>query len=125
VLGLSGPAVYNLFYRIINSNQLKSPFDGIEKWVPGRQAGTPDTFLKAEMDIINANLRLLSAQKNTGIGVDVDKLASALEDALGGKLNVDASLSDDDLTKLAAAYEAAVPRVVNALVKQAGEKLAS
>jgi hypothetical protein len=123
VLALGGPQIYNLFYRVINSNQLATPFD-VKGWIPSAQGGQPQVFLKAEMDIMNANLKLLSVQKQTGVTIDPTKLASALKDALGSELKVDADLSDDDIAKLASAYDVAVPRIAAAVVKQAGSALA-
>lgn len=127
VLPISSPAVYNLFYRKINSNQLLTPFAVPQ--VPGAVAGRPDTFLKVEQDIVNANLKLLVASTQTGVSLDPAKLASAVADALGDKLTgdikVDAELSEEDLDKLSAAYDAAVPRIAAALVKQAGAALAA
>jgi len=113
VMGLGSPQIYNLFYRLINSDQNKSPF---------RDSGTPDTFNKAEMDIIAANLRLLTASANAQVAIDPVKLASALKDALGTELSVDA---DIDPKVLAAAFAEAVPRIARAVANEAAKRLAA
>jgi hypothetical protein len=111
VLGLSSPQVYNLFYRVINSDQTKSPFVN---------AKTPELFNKAEMDIMNANLRLLTASANAQVPIDTSKLASALKDALGKELSVTANI---DTAVLAAAFNEVVPRIVKAVNDEAAKRL--
>jgi hypothetical protein len=125
VLPLTSPTVYNLFFRKINSDQLLTPFAVPQ--VPGAKSGRPDTFLKAEQDIVNANLRILASSVQTSIPLDPAKLASAVADAIGGKLDVtvESDLSEEDLAKLSAAYEAAATRIGAALVKQAGAALSN
>jgi hypothetical protein len=113
VIGLGSPQVYNLFYRLINSDQARSPF------VNGK---VPDTFLRAEMDIINANLRLLTASANAQVPIDTAKLASALKDALGTELSVTA---DIDVATLAAAFNEVVPRITKAVNDEAAKRLAA
>lgn len=112
VAGLASPQVYNLFYRLINANQAASPFVNNAR---------PDTFNKAEMDIINANLRLLAVSVNTQVGIDVPKLVRALSDALGKTFNVTA---DIDPAELAAAFDTAVPRIAKAVTDEAAKRLA-
>ena len=60
LMGLASPQVYNLFYRVINSNQGNSPF------VNGAR---PDTFNLAEVGIMRASLRLLTLSANTQVAV--------------------------------------------------------
>jgi hypothetical protein len=113
VLALHSPQVYNLFYRLINSDQSKSPFSG---------TGSPDTFNRAEMDIMNANLRLLTASANAQVPIDTAKLASALKDALGKELSVTANI---DTAVLAAAFNQVVPRIVKAVNDEASKRLSA
>lgn len=130
--GLPGMQVYNLFRRVINSNQ---------------GADRPDTFLRAEVDMMNAQLRLLALANNVQATIDPVKLAAAISSALPGKLTVTATLPADVLAKLAdlgdvdwagleasvkidpevlaAAFNAAVPRVAAAIVKQSGALLSA
>lgn len=141
-LGLGSPQVYSLFYRLINSNQATSPF---------HNGARPDTFLRAEVDIMNAQLRLLAVSVNTQTTIDPAKLASALSDALGKTLTasmpqavldkldkIDAGVAGVTLDpadfhveakvsaeELAAAFDVAVPRIAAAVVKAAGAKLTS
>jgi hypothetical protein len=110
---MAGPQIYNLFYRLIVSDQNKSPF------VNG---GAPDTFNLLEKDMMRSNLRLLKAQNQTGVPIDVDKLAKALSTELGTGFQVNATVSDE---ALAAAFTAATPKIVAALVQQASADLTS
>lgn len=44
---------YNLFYRMINSDQLPTPFaTEVKTYVPAARVGKPQTFNKAELDIM-------------------------------------------------------------------------
>lgn len=123
VLALSSMQFYNLFYRKINANQLAHPNPTfIGQWVANPVAGRPMVFLAAEQSIMDNHLTLLSTQKLTGIQVDPDKMAAAIADALGDKFNGEIEVDADTL---AAALEKATPRIVGALLKQAGQKLAS
>lgn len=86
-----------------------------------------DNRLDAEHDIINHYLRACFQSAMTGIQLDPAKLRSALSDALkaaGTNIKVEAD-TVVPVEKLAAAFEAATPRIVAALMKQAGQKLAS
>lgn len=122
VHGLASPQIYNLFYRIINSDQLKTPFSSqVKAFVGGAKGGTPDTFLKAEMDIVNANLKIVAKSVQTGVQIDVNKTADALTKALGEKFNPEVDIDVEDLAK---AFDIATPKIVAALIKQSGEKLA-
>lgn len=103
--GLPSMQVYNLFARLIKATPEK-----------------PDSFLRAEMDIMNAQLRIIAVAAQNKTEIDADKLASALSDALGKKLTVDAVI---DPKELSAAFAGAADRVAAAIVKQAGIKLAS
>jgi len=140
-LGLGSPQVYNLFYRVINSDQTKSPFTN---------GARPDTFLRAEVDIMNAQQRLLRTANAVGTTIDPQKLASALTDAIGKSItatlppeliqkldaiergvegitltpedfHVEASVSPEELAQ---AFDAAVPRVAAAITRAAGTAMA-
>lgn len=76
LMGLASPQVYNLFYRVIDSNQVNRPFVNVAR---------PDMFNRAEVEIIRASLRLLTVSAITQVAIDVVKLTSALGDALGAK----------------------------------------
>lgn len=119
VLALGSMGIYNILYRVINSDQLKHPNAGfIKTWVPSATGGRPDTFLAAELSVLSAHLHLLDVQVQTGVTVNPDKLAAALK-----KAGVDVS-AEVDPDKLAAAFAKATPQVVDAMLKQAGQKLA-
>ena len=120
VHGLASPQVYNLFYRLINSDQLKTPI-GVPAQVSGGKGGAPDTFNRAEMDIINANLKIVARSAQTGVAIDVEKMSSALSDALGKKFNPQIEMDVEDLAR---AFDVAAPRITASLLKQAGERLA-
>lgn len=148
--GMPNPQVYNLFYRLITSNQMLTPFAGdVKVQTPGAIQGIPMMFNRAEIDIMNAQLRLLALGVNTQQTIDPKKLASALSDALGKTIkaelppelikkldaiqkgvegieltpedfHIEASVSAEEL---ADAFDAAVPRVAAALLKKQGEAL--
>jgi murein DD-endopeptidase MepM/ murein hydrolase activator NlpD len=111
VMPMGGPLVYNLFYRLINSDQTKSPF---------ANNSTPELFNRAEIDIMNANLRILTAGANAQVAIDPAKLASALKDALGEDLSVTAEI---DTATLAAAFNEVVPRIAKAVSDEAAKRL--
>lgn len=101
VIGLPSMQVYNLFWRVINSDQ---------------KSMRPDTFLRAEMDIMNAHLNLLALSVNTQVAIDVDKLAKTLSEALGSMLDPQVTL---DPAMLAAALDIAVPKIAAAVTRDA------
>jgi hypothetical protein len=134
--GLPNMQVYTLFQRVIRSNQ---------------GADRPDTFLRAEVDIMAAQQRAIAVGVQTGVTIDPVKLASAISDALGQKItatvppellakmdaiqkgvagitltpdefNITASV---DPAALAAAFNAAVPRVAKAILKAQGDALSA
>lgn len=117
ISGLGSPQIYNLFARVINSDQKKNPF-----W----NADRPETFLRAEIDIMNNHLKLHRTANQIGTQIDGVKLASAISDELKKKgipvtiENLQDAEFEVDAEVLAAAFEAAVPRVSAAIVKQAG-----
>lgn len=118
--GLASPQIYNLFFRLINSNQANSPFGN---------GATPDIFNRLEIDMMNAQLKLVATSVQTQISLDSIKLASAISDELvkrGIPVTVanlqDAKFKVDD-AQLAIAFDAAVPRVAKALLKQQGALL--
>lgn len=93
----------------------------------------PDTFLKAEVDIMIYHQRLLDLQHATRVTIDPTKLASAVADELRKK-GVTVELKDLEwgaetgeliAKQVATAFESAVPRISAAIVRQTGEKLTS
>lgn len=113
IIGLPSPQVYNLFYRVINSDQTKSPFN---------QSGTPDMFNKAEVDIMAGQLRLLTVSANTGVPIDVDKLAKTLGLALGATFDPTVEI---EAGALAAAFEVALPKIAAAVNRDAAARLSA
>lgn len=113
---LASPQVYSLFYRLINSDQSKSPFAG---------SGAPDNFNKAEIDIMNATLRLVALSVNTQVAIDTVKLAAALSKALGTKFDTVNVQAVVDPKVLAAAFEVAIPRIAKAVNDTAAARLAA
>lgn len=133
--GLGSPEIYQLFYRLINSEQSRSPFVNAKK---------PETFLPAEIQIMNGQLTLLARANAMGQTIDPVQLAAALSEALGKPVSallpqsaldkIDAieagvegvELTAEDLApdeplspdELAEAFEIAVPRVSEALRRQ-------
>ncbi|UCR88323.1 hypothetical protein [Mycetocola spongiae] len=106
---LPNPEVYNLFYRRINAERLRTPFSAeMTAFVPGAVAGKPAEFHRAEREIMEAHTRLLQAPRSESI--DPLKLASALAAALGGVPEADVSPE-----ALAAAYTRAFNRIAAAL----------
>jgi len=110
--GLPSPQVYNLFWRLINSNQGNSPFGN---------GASPESFLRAEVDMMIAQQRLIAVGVQTSTTIDPVKLASAISDALGRTLGV----AHVDPAELAAAFDVAVPRIAAAVTKAAGLKLSA
>lgn len=119
--GLASPQIYNLFFRLINSKQGNSPF------VNG---ATPEIFNKLEIDMMKNQLALLRIANGAQTVVDGPKLAAAIADELqkiGIPVTVE-NLADADFevdqAALAAAFDAATPRVAAAILRQAGSALA-
>lgn len=107
--------IYNLFFRLINSDQGLSPFyaaDGMHNFVPGKY-GQPQVFNAVERDLMAQQLRLCTLQAQTGVTIEHDKLVSALRDALGGQ-----TVGDVTDAQLAAALDTAIPRIAAAVRKQ-------
>lgn len=113
VLGLSSPQIYNLFHRLITSDQTRNPF------VNGSR---PETFNKAEMDIMAANIRILTAGANAQVAIDTAKLAAALKSALGSDWVAGV---DVDPEVLAAAFAVATPRIAKAVADEAARRLSA
>lgn len=91
---------------------------------PGDSA---DNMLDAEHDIINGYLRSCFVSAQTGVQLDPVKLRAALTEALkaaGTNITVDVD-TEIPVEQLAKAFDAATPRIVAAMLKQAGERLAS
>lgn len=89
--------------------------------------GTSDNMLDAEHEIINSFLRACFQSVLSGVQFDQVKLNTALNDAfkaMGKNIVVDGT-TDIDPDLLAAAFEQATPRIVAAMLKQAGQQLAS
>lgn len=123
VIGLASPQIYNLFYRLINADQKRTPFQSdIDGFIGGASLGYPMQFNEAEKDIMNAHITLIAKANLAGVQIDTGKLVSALNDALESGLTVDAKVSD---AQLADAFNKAVPRISDALLKQAGQKLSA
>jgi hypothetical protein len=119
--GVGTQQLYELLFRVRNAPQLATPFRG--DWTPGAYAGKPDTLNAAEYAIVDSFLALHRKAGLAGIQLDDAKLRAALSDALkGAVVNVDTQV---DAAELAKAFEQIIPRVSAAIVKQAGEKLAS
>jgi len=104
--GLPSMQVYTLFSRLINSKQ---------------DAAKPETFNRAEVAIMDAQLRLMVKANQADVALDPVKLAKAISDALPDQLNIEAEIS---MEQLAEAFELASPRVAAAIVKQSGELMA-
>lgn len=111
-LGLPSMQIYNLFNRLI-------------------YRATPDTFLKAEVDLMAHHQRLLDLQHETKVEIDPTKLASAVADELRKK-GITVDLKDLDWSaetgeliakQVATAYETAIPRITKAILKSSGDAL--
>lgn len=135
--GLPSMQVYSLFSRMINSDQGK---------------GKPDTFNRAEVDIMAGQQRIIAFAANNNVQIDPIKLASAISDALPGKLKIEATMpatmmekldkidkgisgieltpedfnikANVDPVLLAAAFDSAIPRVSAAILRAQGAALA-
>lgn len=117
--GLPNPQIYNLFYRVINSDQRKTPMGAVPQ-VPGRISGYPDRFLRAEVDMMNAQLKLIKTADAAGVSIDGALLQKELTKALkaaGSDFTVTAE-TEVDPEQLAAAFEAVLPRITMGLQKQ-------
>lgn len=87
--------------------------------------GTSDNMLDAEHEIINSFLRACFQSVLSGVQFDQVKLNAALNDAfkaMGKNIVIDGT-TDIDPDLLAAAFEQATPRIVAAMLKQAGQQL--
>lgn len=89
-----------------------------------------EKMLDAEHDIINSFLVSTVRSAHTGIALDANKFNIALTEAfakLGKDLVVDFTTGQEgneiDAAELAAAFDLAVPRIVNSMIKQQGEAL--
>ena len=85
-------------------------------WRDGKQ----EQFNLAEKDIMNAAFQAINASAATGVELDPVKFAAAVVDALPADLAGSATVDPEQLAK---AMDAAVPRIVRALLKQSGELL--
>jgi hypothetical protein len=125
VFGVSGvptQQLYNLLYRLKNSNQLKTPFHAtVKTWVPNAIDGQPERMETAEYDIVNGYLSLHRQAAFAGVKLDDAKLRSAISDALKG--TVVTSRTEVDPEQLLKAFETVVPRVSAAMLRQAGAAL--
>lgn len=107
--GLPNMQYYTLFQRLIRSNQ------GVAQ---------PETFNRLEVDMMNSYQKLIERAANTGIAIDDKKLLAAIGDAIGkADLTFDAEIDEAKLAKVM--NDVVVPRVTAAILKQAGQKLAS
>lgn len=145
IAGVPSPQIYNLFYRQINSDQAKSPF------VNGAR---PVEFNALEISMMNNLLNLIARTAVPGApSIDPVKLASAISDALPGKLTISATIPKEVTDKLdqiyagvegvyispeewaaytevsqeqlAEAFDKAAPRVARAILKQQAAALAA
>ncbi len=127
--GEGSPQIHNLFWRVINSDQSKNPFNN---------TGMPDQFNPVEINMMDQFLRLMVVSNQVGIKIDDAKLRDALNAALG-QTKIRAELSDEEIKRLsaglqidtgisneelAAAFDVAQPRIIKALLKAQGEALA-
>ncbi len=91
-------------------------------------AGTTDNMLDAEHDILNSYLRSTVQSAVSGIALDGTKYLKALNDAvkeLGSNLVITPEMVNIDSELLAKAFDIAVPRIVDAIVKESGKKLSA
>lgn len=91
-------------------------------------AGTTDNMLDAEHDILNNYLRSTVQSAVSGIALDGTKYLKALNDAvkeLGSNLVITPEMVNIDSELLAKAFDLAVPRIVDAIVKESGKKLSA
>ena len=122
--GLPNMQVYSLFFRLINSNQSRTPDTKAVPQVASKSAGKPDTFLKAEIDIMAAQLRLIKTADSVAATIDPKKLQSAIADALkSAKITAETEVSAEALAEVM--NDVVVPRVTAAILKGAGEKLSA
>jgi hypothetical protein len=111
---LGSMQIYNLFKRVINSNQA---------------AGAPDTFLRAEVDMMNAvqvgGYRNVLGGPVTMPTLDTTKLADAVVTALNAKgIKTAIDASDPNLSSaLDAAFLRATTAYANAAAAATGEKI--
>ncbi|MGK0740448.1 M23 family metallopeptidase [Leucobacter sp. Z1108] len=87
-----------------------------------------DNMLDAEHDIINSFLRACFQSALTGVQLDAERFLKAINEGfakLGKSITVTADSVDIDPADLLAALELAVPRIAEAMVKQAGKKLSA
>lgn len=137
--GLPSAQVYNLFHRLINSEQRDSPF------LNGK---APEQFNRAEVDIMAAQQRLIAVGVQLQTQIDPVQLAAALSEALGGtpvsatlptrlieKMDqIERGIPGVELTPedfdsqafidpmdLSAAFQEAAPRVEGAIRRSRGE----
>lgn len=96
------------------------------------RTGASDQMLDAEHDIINGFLRACFHSALTGITLDPNKFNVALTEGfekLGKSILVDLTTGAEgheiDAAELAAAFDLAIPRIVNSMLKQQGEALAA
>ena len=112
LLPIPSPQVYKFLYRVINSDQTKTPFDGGSE--------LPEQFFQQELNMVSDFMSLARITRQTGVVIDAGKLASALNDALAGKVITAGGIST---AELAAAINTAVPRIAAAVVSAAATKL--
>lgn len=84
ILALPNLQVYNLFRRVITSNQ---------------NADSPDRFLRAEIDIMRSTLQLLSIASISDTGLPQPMLTDELSTSLGRPFDADLVMPADDLAQ--------------------------
>lgn len=101
--------------------------------VAALRSGKEETFLRAEVEMMESMLVLISNARLTGVKLDVDKLAKAINAELSAA-GIDVAVKDidwgDSVDKsvadaVAAAVAAAVPKITSSLLRQQGEALAA
>lgn len=107
--GLPSMQYANLFKRVIVSDQTKA---------------VPDKFHPAEVQMMNSIQRLIVQAAVNGVTIDSAKLLRAIQDALGD-LTITANTEIDPKVLAQAMEEIVVPRVAEAIVVQAGQKMAA
>lgn len=120
---IANPTVYNLLFRLRNSNQKRTPFQPqVLPYIGDALQGSPMDFAVAEQTLIDETLRLHQLSITSGVKIDIVKLATALGDALGAQYRPEKEM---DAAELAALFDQAIPRIVAAVTAEAARRLAA
>lgn len=106
-------------------------FNLFQRRITAQRKGSTETFLRAEVDMMESILILISNSRLTGVKLDVNKLASAVNEELQKSgipvevkdISWDEAVDKSIADSVAAAVKAAEPRIVSALIRQSGEAL--